>query len=245
MKTFKQFISEQKKSEAPRGVIFDGNKVFVGKEHMEPLVLSDELVEKIKEIGDKYGYWYEGSGGGDVPTTTGFNNKSKYEGSWDNEFQKTVKGYPPEYLYTIFANTNVNHQRDNLLNPSISIFDSIMKAQKKVAYLKNRELDDSTLKKFLSMCSEKDVNFLKLSDLPATKKNVNMFLDKGESLSWPKNWKEYPNNAGKVAKKVEDARNTFLLNRKTGVYFAGSGHLIELLRLDDSLKMIGGEKAED
>ena len=244
MKTFKQFISEQKKSEAPRGVIFDGNKVFVGKEHMEPLVLSDELVEKIKEIGDKYGYWYEGSGGGDVPTTTGFNNKSKYEGSWDNEFQKTVKGYPPEYLYTIFANTNVNHQRDNLLNPSISIFDSIMKSHKKFGYFKNRELDDSTLKKFLSMCSEKDVDFLKLSELPATKENVNMFLDKGESLSWPKNWKEYPNNAGKVAKKVEDARNTFLLNRKTGVYFAGSGHLIELLRLDDSLKMIGGEKAE-
>jgi len=244
MKTFKQFISEQKKSEAPRGVIFDGNKVFVGKAHMEPLVLSDELVEKIKEIGDKYGYWYEGSGGGDVPTTTGFNNKSKYEGSWDNEFQKTVKGYPPEYLYTIFANTNVNHQRDNLLNPSISIFDSIMKSHKKFGYFKNRELDDSTLKKFLSMCSEKDVDFLKLSELPATKENVNMFLDKGESLSWPKNWKEYPNNAGKVAKKVEDARNTFLLNRKTGVYFAGSGHLIELLRLDDSLKMIGGEKAE-
>ena len=244
MKTFKQFISEQKKSEAPRGVIFDGNKVFVGKAHMEPLVLSDELVEKIKEIGDKYGYWYEGSGGGDVPTTTGFNNKSKYEGSWDNEFQKTVKGYPPEYLYTIFANTNVNHQRDNLLNPSISIFDSIMKSHKKFGYFKNRELDDSTLKKFLSMCSEKDVDFLKLSELPATKENVNMFLNKGESLSWPKNWKEYPNKAGKLAKKVEDARNTFILNRKTGVYFAGSGHLIELLRLDDSLKMIGGEKAE-
>jgi len=243
MKTFKQFISEQKKSEAPRGVIFDGNKVFVGKAHMEPLVLSDELVEKIKEIGDKYGYWYEGSGG-DVPTTTGFNNKSKYEGSWDHEFKKTINGYPPEYLYTIFANTKVNHQRDNLLNPSISIFDSIMKAQKKVSYLKNRELDDSTLKKFLSMCSEKDVDFLKLSELPATKENVNMFLNKGESLSWPKNWKEYPNKAGKLAKKVEDARNTFILNRKTGVYFAGSGHLIELLRLDDSLKMIGGEKAE-
>ena len=241
---FKHFLYEQKKSEAPRGVIFDGNKVFVGKAHMEPLVLSDELVEKIKEIGDKYGYWYEGSGAGDVPTTTGFNNKSKYEGSWDNEFQKTVKGYPPEYLYTIFANTNVNHQRDILLNPSISIFDSIMKSHKKFGYFKNREIDDSTLKKFLSMCSEKDVNFLKLSELPATKENVNMFLDKGESLSWPKNWKEYPNNAGKVAKKVEDARNTFLLNRKTGVYFAGSGHLIDLLRLDDSLKMIGGEKAE-
>lgn len=239
---FKHFLYEQKQSEAPGGVIFDGNKVFVGRAHMKPLILSDELIEKIKTIGNKYGYWYEGNGA-DVPTTTGFNNKSKYEGSWDDDFIKTIKGYPPEYLITLFSNTNVNHQRENLLRPSTSIFDSIMKAQKKIGYFKDREFDDSTLKKFLSMCSEKDVDFIKLSELPATKENVNMFLDKGESLTWPKNWKEYPNNAGKVAKKFEDARNTFILNRKTGVYFAGSGHLIELLRLDDSLKMIGGEKA--
>ena len=244
MKTFKHFISEQKQSEAPRGVIFDGNKVYVGKEHMKPLILSDELIEKIKTIGSKYGYWYEGNGG-DVSSTNGFSDKSNYEGSWDHEFEKTIKGYPPEYLYTLFANTKVNHQRENLLRPSMSIFDSIMKAQKKIAYLKDREFDDSTLKKFLSMCSEKDVDFIKLSELPATKENVNMFLNKGESLSWPKNWQEYPNKAGKLAKKVDDARNTFLLNRKSGVYFAGSGHLVELLRLDDSLKMIGGEKAED
>jgi hypothetical protein len=244
MKTFRQFLYEQKQSEAPRGVIFDGNKVYVGKEHMKPLILSDELIEKIKTIGSKYGYWYEGNGG-DVSSTTGFSDKSKYEGSWDHEFEKTVKGYPPEYLYTLFANTKVNNQRENLLRPSMSIFDSIMKAQKKIAYLKDREFDDATLKKFLSMCSEKDVDFIKLSELPATKENVNMFLNKGESLSWPKNWQEYPNKAGKLAKKVDDARNTFLLNRKSGVYFAGSGHLVELLRLDDSLKMIGGEKAED
>ena len=244
MKTFRQFLYEQKQSEAPRGVIFDGNKVYVGKEHMKPLILSDELIEKIKTIGSKYGYWYEGNGG-DVSSTNGFSDKSNYEGSWDHEFEKTIKGYPPEYLYTLFANTKVNHQRENLLRPSMSIFDSIMKAQKKIAYLKDREFDDSTLKKFLSTCSEKDVDFIKLSELPATKENVNMFLNKGESLSWPKNWQEYPNNAGKVVKKVDDARNTFILNRKTGVYFAGSGHLIELLRLDDSLKMIGGEKAED
>lgn len=244
MKTFKHFISEQKQSEAPRGVIFDGNKVYVGKEHMKPLILSDELIEKIKTIGSKYGYWYEGNGG-DVSSTTGFSDKSKYEGSWDHEFEKTIKGYPPEYIYTLFTNTKVNHQRENLLRPSMSIFDSIMKAQKKIAYLKDRKFDDAILKKFLSICSENNVDFLKLSELPATKENVNMFLNKGESLSWPKNWQEYPNKAGKLAKKVDDARNTFLLNRKTGVYFAGSGHLVELLRLDDSLKMIGGEKAED
>ena len=59
MKTFKQFICEQKQNEAPRGVIFDDNKAIVGKEHEKPLILSDDLVEKIKKIGDNYGYWYD------------------------------------------------------------------------------------------------------------------------------------------------------------------------------------------
>ena len=246
MKSFKEFFYEDKqKSPALYGVIFRGDKVaYVGKNHELPLKVSNEIYKKIKDIGDKYGYWYEGDGG-DVSTSTGFSDKSKYRGSWDDAFVKTVKGYPPEYLYTIFANTKVNHQRENLLNDSISIFDSIMKAQKKIAYLQDRKFDKATLKKFLIMCSEKNVDFIELSKLPATKNNVNMFLNKGEKLSWPKNWEEYPNKAGKVAKKVDDARNTFLIGRTSGVYFAGSGHLTELLRLDKSLKMIGGEKASD
>ena len=86
-------------------VIFDGNKAFVGVAHNSPPNMPPEILKKVKTIGDKYGYWYEGNGG-DVPSTTEFSDKSKYEGSWDHEFVKTIKGYPPEYLYTLFANTN-------------------------------------------------------------------------------------------------------------------------------------------
>jgi hypothetical protein len=34
------------------------------------------------------------------------------------------------------------------------------------------------------------------------------------------------------------------LSRTEGVYFAGSGHLKNLIDLDSSLKLIGGEKIE-
>lgn len=246
MLSFKQFLHEKsQESPAPHGVIFKGNKVaFVGRNHGKELQVTDELHDKIKKIGDEYGYWYEGGSGGDVSTTTGFTKKSMYEGSWDDEFIKTVKGYPPQFLYTIFTNTNVNGQHKYIPNKNKTIFDSIMSLQTKIAYLKDRKFDADTLTKFLKMCNEKDVDFVEMSKLPATQENVNKFLDKGESLMWPKNWQDYPNNAGKVAKWVEDKRNKFLLNREFGVYFMGSGHLIELLRLDKSLKMIGGEKAD-
>lgn len=245
MKSFRQFLYEKpQESPAPYGVIFKSDKVaFVGREHKQPLTLTNELVGKIKDIGDKYGYWYEGNSG-DVSTTTHFSDKSKYEGSWDHEFESTIKGYPPEFLYTIFTNTNVNGQKKKIPNESKSIFDSIMALQTKIAYLKDRKFDELTLKKFLSMCNENNTDFVEMSKLPATQNNVNSFLNKGEKLMWPKNWVEYPNKAGKIAKKVDDMRNKFLLNRESGVYFAGSGHLVELMRLDSSLKMIGGEKID-
>lgn len=246
MITFRQFIVETKNiSEAPYGVIFKNNTIaYVGRNHGKPLVLSTSLIKKIKEIGNKYGYWYEGNGG-DVESTSNFHNKKIYEGSWDHEFSKTLKSYPPEFLYTIFTNTNVNKQKEKIPNKQKTIFDSIMSLQSEISYLKHKSFDEKTLRKFLMMCSEDNVDFVKMSQLPATSENVNDFLDKGESLMWPKNWKDYPNKAGKVAKKVDDMRNIFLLSRESGVYFAGAGHLIELQKLDKSLKILGGERAEE
>ena len=248
MKSFRQFVLENKKREAPQGIIFsnDDKKAFVGKDHEKPLDLSDSLFDKIKEIGDKHGYWWEGTGG-DIKTTTNFSDKKKYKGSWDDEFTKTLKGYPPEFLYTVFTNTNVNKQREILVSPNKTIFDSIMAAQTKIGYLKDRKFDEETLRNFLSLCSEKDgANFLEMSKLPATKENVNKFLSEGEKLMWPdKNWAQYPNRAGKLAEKVDIVRNQYLINEKAGVFFAGSGHLKELKHMLEKSKtpftMIGGE----
>lgn len=257
MKSFKQFLEEEQKylgiashEDAPRGVIFHGDKkVFVGKQHGAALKLSQDLIDKIKAIGNKYGYWWEGTGG-DISTTTGFSNKKDYEGSWDDEFIKTQKGYDPAFLYTLFTNTNVNKQKEYIPANNMTIFESIMKLQTKIGYMKDRKFDAETLTKFLRQCSEDDADFVQMSKLPATKENVNRFLDKGEKLMWPeKNWEKYPNRAGKLAEKIDILRNEFLINAGSGVYFAGSGHLTELKKLLKSKKasfiMIGGEDAAD
>lgn len=246
MKTFKQFIREQKESVAPQGVIFKDDKIaFVGEEHGTPIKLSSDILQKIKAIGKKYGYWYEGSGGGVDSNKKNFGSKASYQGSWDDDgFNKSIKGYPIEFLYVLFSNPEVNGQKENLVDLKLSIFDSILKNQKKFSFFKDREYGAAQLKEFLTKASESDTNFIELSKQPATKENVTSFIDKGDKLMWPKNWEEYPNNAGKLAKKANDMRNKYLLSRIEGVYFAGSGHLKDLIALDDSLKLIGGEEIE-
>jgi len=246
MKTFKQYIREQKESVSPQGVIFKGDKIsFVGEEHGTPIKLSFDILQKVKAIGDKHGYWYEGSGGSVENNKKNFGSKASYQGSWDDDgFHKSVKGYPIEFLYVLFSNPEVNGQKENLVDLKFSIFDSILKNQKKFSYFKDREYGAAQLKEFLTKASEPDTNFMELSKQLATKENVASFIDKGDKLMWPKNWEEYPNNAGKLAKKANDMRNKYLLSRTEGVYFAGSGHLKDLIALDDSLKLIGGEEIE-
>lgn len=245
MKTFKQFIREQKESIAPQGVIFKGNNVaYVGTEHEVPVQMSDELLARVKAIGNKHGYWYEGSGGDADTNAKTFGGRKSYEGSWDDDFRNDVKGFPYQFIYTLFANTKVNGQKESIIDPKLSIFDSIIKNQKKFSFFKDREFGTKELTEFLRKSSESDTNFLEMSKKPATKENVNAFIDKGEALSWPKNWEEYPNNAGKVAKEANDARDKYLLSRTEGVYFAGAGHLKSLIDMNKTLKLIGGEEIE-
>ena len=246
MKTFKQFMREQTEDLAPQGVIFKGDKVaYVGAEHANSIKLSDELLSKVKVIGNKYGYWYEGSGGDANTNSKTFGPKSSYRGSWDNDgFNKEVKGFPYEFIYTLFANTEVNGQKKSITDPTLTIFDSILINQKKFSYFKDRKFTAEDLTKFMSSASEKNVDFIELSKQKATKENVNSFIDKGEELSWPKNWEEYPNNAGKLAYKANRARDEYLAKQESGVYFAGAGHLKELLKVNKTLKLIGGEKID-
>lgn len=242
MKTFLEFISENK-SEAPYGVIFDDNKAYVGSGHGNPIQLSEKIKKKVLALANDYGIWYEGNGGDVEPNVKLFGDKKEYEGSWDVEFSKTVKGYPIHFIGGIFANVKANNMVDKFVSPKLSIFDSLIKNQKGNKYFEDRNYDKNDLTNFLIAGSEDDVNLLKLSKLPATKENVHKFLTTGEKLAWPKNWMEYPNKLGKLAKKAEDQRNSYLLNCKSGVYIAGAGHLLEIKKMDKSLTMIGGEKA--
>lgn len=250
MKTFRQYIREQKESKAPHGVIIDGNRAFVGKNHGKPLILSDDLLEKIKDIGDKYGYWYEGNGGDVASSSPLPNDKKQYEGSFDDDFQESVKGTPPEFYYVMFSNVDVNKAVDKLTNPKLSIFDSIMsgytedKKKRQLYYMRDVSPDANTLKKFLQMVSDDEHDFLEMSKMPATEENSKKFLKTGEKRMWPKNWNEYPNNAGKVAQKANSRRDRYLADQKEGVFVVGSGHLVDIVKLSKSFKMIGGEKTD-
>lgn len=206
------------------------NKAYVGVDHGENLRLSDDDARKLKQIAERYGAFYEGSGG-DLSAVSAI-PRAMYRGSWDDRMQKNISGYPPEFLFTLFTNVKVNEQNETLTKPSKTIFDSILAAQDKISALKNRKFDASVLKQFLQLASDNGIDFLKLSQQPASQDNVRQFLRTGEQLMWPNaTAKEYTSKAGKLAKKVNDQRQKFLDEQPTGVFVVGSDHIPELKKL--------------
>ena len=110
----------------------------------------------------------------------------------------------------------------------MTILEAINKAQDKVGYFKDRKFTAQTIQKFLVAASEDDADLLDMAQEKATKENVKDFLMAGEDLMWPNNWDEYPNKAGKLAKKVNDQRQEFLVKQSSGVFFVGSDHIKDL-----------------
>jgi hypothetical protein len=182
---------------------------YVGQEHGKKTVVP----QWVKQIAEKYGAYYEGDGGDKLAGIT-------YKGSWDDKASKEVKGYPKEFIYTLFTNTKVNGQKQILTQPDKTIFDSALDTQDKWGYFKGRKFSADTLTQFL-----KAAGMLDKSKVEATESNVKKFMDEGERLMWPKNWEEYPNPAGKLAQKANDYRDKWLLSQTEGVYFVGSDHL--------------------
>ena len=214
-------------------ILFSGNKkAYVGVEHGKKLSIPSKDAEKVKAIAREHGAWVEGSGGDSE--VAGIDRKD-INGSWDDEFQKTIKGYPPEFLYTVFTNTEVNKQENNLTKPGMTILEAINKAQDKVGYFKDRKFTAQTIQKFLEAASENDTDLLDMAQENATKENVKDFLMAGEDLMWPDNWDQYPNNAGKLAKKVNDQRQEFLVKQSSGVFFVGSDHIKDLKKKSKNL----------
>lgn len=197
----------------------------------------------MRALSDKYGAWFEGDGKDIGPNKTLFGDRSAYRGSWDDAFAKTVDGYPYYFLAGLFSNVDVNGPAKVFLEPDISIFDSLIKNQKSMRYFKDRAYSPATLTEFLKACSDQKYKFSVMANEKATANNLTRFLKAGESRMFPANWQEYPYNAGKVMKKFEEARNRFLVEQPSGVFVMGAGHLVELLRMKRSLKMIGGEKS--
>lgn len=234
-----ELITESKaKSKAPQGVIFKGDDtVFVGQAHGKPVRMDQDLKERVMKIIQKHGAYYEGIGSDREFTkdyTTQWHSKS-----WDDMAIESIKGYPYEFLFVLFTNTAANEQKKILVGNG-TIAERILKTQSQWGYIKSRRFDADTLDQFLRACNEDGHDFVAMSREPATVKNVKKFIDTGEKLMWPEDWMSYPNRAGKLAKKANDYRNNYVLKRKSGAYFMGSGHLKEIAELGD-LDIVGGE----
>jgi hypothetical protein len=185
------------------------NLVFVGQEHGK----SVDLPKNIRDIAEKYGAYYEGSGGDKMP-------QMGYRGSWDDAAANSVEGYPEEFLYTLFTNTDVNRQQDALKGKG-SIFENILKNQKKFGYFKNKDFDERTLRSFLKRVGD---NVLSRSQMDASEENVRDFLSMGESLMWDRDNTE----ARRMADKANSFRQDWLLSQPSGVFFVGSDHIQDL-----------------
>ena len=188
--------------------------VFVGQEHGKNVKLPSE----IKNMASQFGAFYEGAGGDKL-------SDIKYKGSWDDAAAKSVKGYPAEFLYTMFTNTDVNKQKE-FLKSNDTIFDSLLKNQDKFGYFKDRKFDKVTLTNFLQSMGQE---FLQESKKQATSKNVSSFIDKGEKTMWESD----DTSARQMANKANESRQKWLLSQPKGVFFVGSDHLQDLKRMQN------------
>ena len=213
-------------AESSDRVIFIGNDTaIVGQEHGKRLQLSDSDAERVQDIAQRHGAWYEGNGM-DRKLTAGIIDD--YKGSWDDDLlSPAIEGYPAPFLYVLFSNIKENDTVEGKIgfDPDSTIFDRILDTQPSTNYFPDREFDAETLQKFLKSVSEGPYDFVQMSQSPATERNVRRFFTLGEKLMFPNNWEEYPYRAGRVAKSVNDLRDKFLATRKRGVYVAGSDHL--------------------
>jgi len=233
-------------NQAPYGIMFFGdNKVLVGDNHKDPIELSKDLQDKIINVGKQYGYYGEGSGISNNPAV----KKSKIykalvkakagnKGSWDDLIKPPNKS---DFLYSLFSNVKENRRLKKLLaatQEGDTIYSVLQRTKNDFAATKGT--NNSDLDKFLKDASG-TYNFVKLSKQPATKENLNDFLNKGENDMWPSNWQEYPNPSGKVAKNANNFRDEWIIKSGPGVYFIGNGHLKDIEKMKGG-KIIGGEK---
>jgi len=226
-----------------KAIFVNSKKAYVGVEHGENVSLSRSDAKRLMEIASQHGAYYEGNGG-DISAIKEI-PKSAYRGSWDDLFAKQIKGYPPEFLYTIFTNTEENNQKKYLVSQDKTIFEMILKAQDKIGFFKDKKFTSDTLSKFLQDISESDKYFLPMSREKATQANVEEFLSAGEELMWPDDdGEDYPNKAGKMAKKANAQRQMFVANQDSGVYVMGSDHIEEIQKIKPGKKIAVGSKKQ-
>jgi hypothetical protein len=230
----KNFLSN-KTNYAPHGVLFvSDKKVFVGMDHGKLPLISPDLFKNIISIAE-IGLYYEGmSGSPDVKLTEPL--FGKYTSGFDYMAENSIRGHPSQYLYALFSNNPPESVSSYIVSnkKGDSIFNAMVKAGNKISSLKKSKPNAKTVKEFLTSISSTNINFLKIAlESEATEENAIEFIKLGANEMWPHGtWQNYSTNAGKVAKKANDFRDSWCAKKgPDGLYTIGSGHLFAISSL--------------
>lgn len=262
MLSFYSYLKESSENDdkVPHGVLVHGDKYFIGVEHETPVKIHDSsLVDTIKKHADQHGYFFEGSGGpADIHQPLfGLKEKKHYAGSWDEARMQKMKkeGVKPENLSFVFSNVDTNWKQgtNRLVKPNSSISDSLKQFFNQKEFFKKHGISvtDDHIRDFLTASSHgMGKNYHEIAQkTPATERNVRSFLGELESVAWPDNWSTKKRTKGPeiLVDRESKARNEFVLDHMgPGVYFAGSGHLLQLRDIlksrKEKFKLIGGSQ---
>lgn len=232
---------------APFGVVVQtpGQKVIVGDDHRNPIPMDPRIKAEVEKIGDRFGYWGEGTAGADFkpysPFRASMQRGKGYNGSWDDDYKVNPSDY--RFLYTMFANVDQGENQQSSAagaNPKDTIFNNLIKNP--TWQYPGVAVNAQSMTKFLKAGSTPQTDFLALAQQEATPENVKTFLDTGEREMF-NNYEANNSPMAKIAKGANGERDRHLIKKGPGVYFAGAGHLVSISKMLGK-RMIDGSKAE-
>ena len=244
MKSFKQYINiSNTKKAGPTGVLFHNGKIIIGVTHGKPIKISDpELRSRIREHGEKHGFFYEGKPKPvDIKQPSlGLHSEKDYRGGFDEmrlQEQKRSQNIKPHNLSLIFGNVDVNwNQGISDHFKSGSVFDGIHSWAR--SHFGDFVTPDHVSGLLKASSENTDHNFLDLAKKTPAKDGKN-FLNKIEKIAWPSDWatKERDTGPEKMADAETRERDSHLIdNMPAGVFVIGGGHLDSIQKLINSRK---------
>jgi hypothetical protein len=229
LKTILSEIDTIETNEDMTQYVIDGDKrAVVGVKHgSPPTIRNAKDFEKIKSIGDEYGYWYEG-GGGDKEVVKRVFGNIKYEGSWDDKIAKNKVANPHIFVFTMFSNTAENGTVKKVQRAKgNTIYEKACNSYKEWAHEMIKGKSKGTVSALIDKFFKKlgrdyynDANQPNISD-----KDVQIFIESVEADMWD----GWPNGTGPAFEMAYEANfqrdRDCLKTIKSGVIFIGDGHL--------------------
>lgn len=209
----------------------DGDSLFVGVNHGGQLFIPKLIIPKLMQVGNKFGFWYEGNGAdrsliekkiGDV----------KWSGSWD----KLLTSNSSDFYYGLFSNSEDGTKKlvQSIEDKTKTILEALVGAGDSITHEAiHGKATKGKLIKFLNDCGSGLLDAAVKNR--ADKATLMAFINKGEKVMWPKDWRNEPTFASRVAARANKKRLENIMNRK-GVYFLGSDHIQTLRLMNKDLK---------